>query len=706
VTTTYTYDALHRPLTMSYSGYAGGSTPTSGFVYDDNACCTGLTLRNTRGRMVYSYTNGGTNKNSIAYYDYDAMGRIENNWQATPAVYGTTAYNLGYSYNLAGNMVGYTNGAGILFGQFFDAAGRLNALASAYIDSNHPQWLLSGIVYNAFGAPTQYDLGNGIRATLSYDTFGRLTGKSEKNGGGTGATVFNLGSITYMANSTLSSVSDNGKSRSFGYEDLDRLSGSAYPGEPNTSYTYDRFGNRFTSPSHSFDDYNHILITGAPAGGNSDALGNIWHDGLHTYTYDAENRIVAVDGGATATYVYDAFGRRVRKELGSGGSGGIYEYLYDLDGRPITTVNPAGTTLRGEIYAGSKHVATYVNNTTVFAHQDWIGSERVRTNVSGSVIQDCEYKPFGEPKSCNSTSGTFTGLNIDPFAYSTVNYAGYDRDAETGLDHLWFRYYNPRIGRFMSADLVSGSVVDPQSLNKMSYVANNPCNATDHLGLETCRFNVRVSNPANASPAQVSAALNRVNAIFAKTATSNGDHVQMNFVTSGPSSAGVEFTSPGWLVENLIPERMAPFGTTNIFTRNAYVYVERVNQYHAGMGNDNFMGSVIAHELGHAFNLGPDWMHPYNDKAPNIMMWSSSGADMSMDNANSPIWQFSREQMNDLYETCRRWEKYENWWRQSPPYMQPTVSGMHSMLFGGYGGGLAPTSSSPIEFVWSTIHYK
>jgi hypothetical protein len=39
----------------------------------------------------------------------------------------------------------------------------------------------------------------------------------------------------------------------------------------------------------------------------------VTNDGNHSYTYDAENRIVSVDGGATATYVYDASGLRVRK---------------------------------------------------------------------------------------------------------------------------------------------------------------------------------------------------------------------------------------------------------------------------------------------------------------------------------------------------------------------------------------------------------
>jgi YD repeat-containing protein len=43
-----------------------------------------------------------------------------------------------------------------------------------------------------------------------------------------------------------------------------------------------------------------------------DAAGNMLSDGIHHYTYDAENRLISVDNGAT-TYTYDAQGRRVTK---------------------------------------------------------------------------------------------------------------------------------------------------------------------------------------------------------------------------------------------------------------------------------------------------------------------------------------------------------------------------------------------------------
>ena len=41
------------------------------------------------------------------------------------------------------------------------------------------------------------------------------------------------------------------------------------------------------------------------------------YDGFHSYTYDAEGNITAIDGGATAQYVYNALNQRVRTVVGS-----------------------------------------------------------------------------------------------------------------------------------------------------------------------------------------------------------------------------------------------------------------------------------------------------------------------------------------------------------------------------------------------------
>jgi len=58
----------------------------------------------------------------------------------------------------------------------------------------------------------------------------------------------------------------------------------------------------------------------------------------------------------------------------------------------------------------------------------------------------------------------------------------YERDNETNLDYAQARYYSYVQGRFTGVDPVGGNVVDPQTLNGYSYVANNPLNAVDPDG--------------------------------------------------------------------------------------------------------------------------------------------------------------------------------------------------------------------------------
>jgi len=66
-------------------------------------------------------------------------------------------------------------------------------------------------------------------------------------------------------------------------------------------------------------------------------------------------------------------------------------------------------------------------------------------------------------------------------------FTGYERDSgagETGLDYANFRYYASGQGRFMSADLMSGQLLSPQSLNRYSYAVADPVNLVDQLGLD------------------------------------------------------------------------------------------------------------------------------------------------------------------------------------------------------------------------------
>ncbi len=93
------------------------------------------------------------------------------------------------------------------------------------------------------------------------------------------------------------------------------------------------------------------------------------------------------------------------------------------------------------------------------------------TNNSGVEVQRLSYLPFGETASNQSSKDfdqrRFTGQELDP---------------ETGLYNYGARYYNPALGRFISADTLVSDPGKPQALNRYSYVQNNPINLTDPSG--------------------------------------------------------------------------------------------------------------------------------------------------------------------------------------------------------------------------------
>jgi hypothetical protein len=63
----------------------------------------------------------------------------------------------------------------------------------------------------------------------------------------------------------------------------------------------------------------------------------------------------SVSGGPANTYQYDADGRRIHRVTQSFTG----EYVYDFQGRHIGDMMPGGSIRLEEIYAGSRHLATY-----------------------------------------------------------------------------------------------------------------------------------------------------------------------------------------------------------------------------------------------------------------------------------------------------------------------------------------------------------
>ena len=187
-----------------------------------------------------------------------------------------------------------------------------------------------------------------------------------------------------------------------------------------------------------------------------------------------DGNILTVDSGLTATYLYNALNQRVRTVVGSTTT----DFTFNAAGQRVSTWNWNGTSetqVQGQYYWNSTPVAFYKSSSTHFQHQDWLGTERLRTTYNGAVEGTFTSLPFGDAQT--TTSGT----DLDAYHYAQLDY-----DSETATSHAQFRQYSSTQGRWMRPDPYMGSYdfSNPQSMNRYAYALNNPLSYIDPTGLQ------------------------------------------------------------------------------------------------------------------------------------------------------------------------------------------------------------------------------
>jgi RHS repeat-associated protein len=101
--------------------------------------------------------------------------------------------------------------------------------------------------------------------------------------------------------------------------------------------------------------------------------------------------------------------------------------------------------------------------------RDHLGSVREVTNATGTLSTRYDYDPFGKP------TWLITGTDSD------FGFTGHFRHRVSGLYLPLYRAYDPIHGRWISRDPIG----EDGGLNLYGYVANNPLNTVDPLGLES-----------------------------------------------------------------------------------------------------------------------------------------------------------------------------------------------------------------------------
>jgi RHS repeat-associated protein len=146
----------------------------------------------------------------------------------------------------------------------------------------------------------------------------------------------------------------------------------------------------------------------------------------------------------------------------------------DIAGNTLAESDLSGNITKEYIYFAGQRTAWVdaSSGDVYYYYTDQIGSVRRITTQTGTPCYSADFTPYGQEIYDGATSCT-----------QNYKFAGYERDSETGLDYAHARYYNSRLGRFTSPDPLGGGIGNPQSLNRYSYVRNNPINLTDPSGM-------------------------------------------------------------------------------------------------------------------------------------------------------------------------------------------------------------------------------
>ncbi len=222
-----------------------------------------------------------------------------------------------------------------------------------------------------------------------------------------------------------------------------------------------------------------------------DLDGNLTSDGLWIYTWNAENRLVAMESASALqaprsrlTFAYDSQGRRFRKQvyawqtdhwslvtdalfLYSG-----FEQICEL--RTDHTQSPAVTTTLAHLRGGGQLLSTTA--TTGQNAETWYfcldGNKNIVALVdadSATLAARYDYSPFGQLVVAEGPAA-----ETNRFRFSSEVF-----DPETGLVYYNYRYYSPELGRWLNRDPIG----EKGGVGSYVFVDNSPPIFVDWLGL-------------------------------------------------------------------------------------------------------------------------------------------------------------------------------------------------------------------------------
>jgi RHS repeat-associated protein len=455
-TTSFTYDADQNLTSMTDA--LGDSTSWSYDNMNRTTTRVDALLRSEK----YTHDQGGNlvsvtdRKGQVTTYKYDGLMRRTFTGFGTQGSGGAATYasTVSYQYDNGNRM---TQAADSLSGTIIRAYDNLDRLTS----ETTPQGSVS-YGYDAANRKTSMTVAGQPAVIYSYDDANHLTQITQ----GSSTTVLGYD----LAGRRTSLSQPGGVVTSYSYDSNSRLAGISYQygASPlgNLAYTYDQAGNR-TQLDGSFsrvdlpqpvtlagyDAANELVNwNGVPA--SYDSNGNLLSDGVNNFVWDARNQLGSVNGNSLQ---YDAFGRRIRNSQGT-------SFFYDGD-KAVQEIS-GGLVSANLLSGGVDEVLGRSETSGSFTPLvDALGSTLGLLDSTGNIQTSYSYDPFG------LTSATGQA------ASNIFQFTGRENDGN-GLYNYRARYYNARLGRFISEDPLGVS----RGANSYAYVGDNPASWIDPYG--------------------------------------------------------------------------------------------------------------------------------------------------------------------------------------------------------------------------------
>ncbi|MHB2241407.1 RHS repeat-associated core domain-containing protein [Pseudomonas monsensis] len=485
---TYRLDYTSTGLIRQETGFDGRRTA---YAYDLNGHLLektefgddGSTLvtayeRDTAGRLLIKTLPDGVK----VEYRYDRLGRLV-------GVDDGQKHPLAFEYDLQDRLITEHQGWGTLR-YAYDACGQLKRQrlpdnskldyhyakggALTAIDLNGAS--LTRHVYQS-GREQQRQQGL-LLSEYAYDDQGRLLAHAV---GHQHASLYRR-DYAYSANGNLEHIADSRHGqRTYGYDALDRLIRVRHSRDelPET-FAHDPAGNLLMQdrPGPTQIRGNRLLMQG-DRHYDYDAFGNLIRERrgrdqqlVTEYRYDSQHRLIGLTrpDGKTASYRYDAFGRRIRKTV----DGVSTEYFWQGD---HLVAESSKTQHRSYVYEpGTFRPLALLDGkgpkkACPFYYQlDHLGTPQELSDYSGEIVWSAQYDAYGKVSAI-----TLAG---EDYLDQPLRFQGQYFDAESGLHYNRHRYYDPRLGRYLTPDPVKLA----GGLNQYQYVPN-PTGWVDPLGL-------------------------------------------------------------------------------------------------------------------------------------------------------------------------------------------------------------------------------